>query len=90
MDSGDIRVFINNLNIQLNVFSFDYMTTIAMPFRDLARANIVSNKAFRSLNIPERFSGRMLKELLKPIGIATSKSSTFYASVCVCHSCLNY
>ncbi|XP_053399926.1 uncharacterized protein LOC123542144 isoform X2 [Mercenaria mercenaria] len=84
MDSDDIRVFIDKLNLQLNLFSFDWMAPIPMSFSDLSRANRVSDKAFRSLNLPKQFRGKLLKDLLKtvetgrlkPMGTDTACSSS--------------
>ncbi|XP_045179256.2 uncharacterized protein LOC123538902 isoform X2 [Mercenaria mercenaria] len=65
MDERDVEVFIETLKLQLNVYSFDYLASIPMPFSDLAKVNRVS-ESFRSLQLPAGY-GKPLKNILKPL-----------------------
>ncbi|XP_060590903.1 uncharacterized protein LOC132745909 isoform X2 [Ruditapes philippinarum] len=69
MDEQDVEIFLNNLTLKLNVYCFDYLASIPLPFTDLAKVNRVSDKeAVRSLGLPTGY-GKPLKEFLKPIKI---------------------
>lgn len=73
MDEEDIKTFINGLNLKLDVFSFDFMAPIPMSFVDLGVVNRVSNKKFRSLNLPLGY-GKPLKDLLKTVQVNANLS----------------
>lgn len=69
LDEEDIKVFVNNLNLNLNLYCFDYLATVPLPFSVLARVNIVDD-AFRSLHLPAGYGkDRPLKNLLKSIKV---------------------
>jgi hypothetical protein len=71
MDEQDVEIFLNNLTLKLNVYCFDYLASIPLPFSDLAKVNRVSDKeAVRSLGLPTGY-GKPLKEFLKPIKVHT-------------------
>lgn len=67
MDEEDITIFINGLNLRLNVYNFDYMAPVPMSFSDLGTVNRVSDRAFQSLNLPVGYTGKPLKDLLKQV-----------------------
>ena len=70
MDEQDVEIFINDLNLKLSVYCFDYLAPIPMPFSDLATVNRVSDKeAVRSLHLPAGY-GKPLKGFLKPIKVS--------------------